>query len=64
MISEVSQNTRIQDMEKRIEALEATVNELQTLLQNIERSPSTATDQRLKKMQNYQQELDHMFGIR
>lgn len=63
MISEVSHHTQIQHMEKRIQTLEALVTELQSEIQSLKPSLPTHAHERLKKMQNYQRELDHMFGL-
>lgn len=63
MISEASQHTQIQHMEKRIETLEALVTELQSEIQILKHPLPTNAYERLKKMQNYQRELDHMFGL-
>lgn len=50
-------------MEKRIETLEALVTELQSEIQILKHPLPTNAYERLKKMQNYQRELDHMFGL-
>lgn len=50
-------------MEKRIETLEALVTELQSEIQILKHPLPTNAHERLKKMQNYQRELDHMFGL-
>ncbi len=63
MISEVSHSTQIQHMEKRIQTLEALVTELQSEIQSLKPSLANHAHERLKKMQNYQRELDHMFGL-
>lgn len=63
MISEASYNTQIQHMEQRIQTLESLVTELQSELQNLKHPLPTNAHERLKKMQNYQRELDQMFGL-
>ena len=50
-------------MEKRIQTLEALVTELQSEIQSLKPSLANHAHERLKKMQNYQRELDHMFGL-
>lgn len=64
MISEASNTTQTQRMERRIQALESVISELQAEITTLKAPLSSNSQQRLLKMRNYQQELDQMFGLK
>ncbi len=64
MISEASNTTQTQRMERRIQALESVISDLQAEITILKAPLSSNSQQRLLKMRNYQQELDQMFGLK
>lgn len=54
----------LQLMEQRVLQLEALVSEMQLELETLKVHADPNIQKRLNKMQNYQQQLDEMFGLR
>ena len=51
-------------MERRLHQLETLVQDLQLEIKALHSHLSQERNTRLEKMQNYQRELDHMFGVK